>query len=617
MKSPLLNKLSKTFWSKPQFNWLLLCLVSVLVVIALLGSSSSSAFNSVTSSVKPDIYTNYRKLKEQARSDYLELKSLSVGENQIKDVGLCGKERENYVPCYNVSANTLAGFKDGEELDQHCELSREYQYCLIRPPKDYKIPLSWPAGRDVIWSGNVKLTKDQFLSSGSIMKRLMLLEENQIAFHSQDGLIVDDVKDYSHQIAEMIGLGSDTEFLQAGVRTVLDIGCGFGSFSAHLLSLNLMALCVGAYESSGSQVQLTLERGLPAVIGNFISKQLPFPSLSYDMVHCAQCGIIWDSKDGLFLIEIDRVLKPGGYFILTSPITRQQGRSTSSKKGSMSTPLEEITKKLCWSLLEQQEETFVWQKTVDSQCYTSGKQGMVPLCKGEDMQLYYQPLARCISGTGSNRWVPILSRSGSLNSTELKVHGVHLDDFFEDSGFWKSAVRNYWSLLSPLIFSDHPKRPGDDDPLPPYNMVRNVLDMNAHYGGLNAALLEASKSVWVMNVVPLGVHNTLPLILDRGFTGVLHNWCEPFPTYPRTYDLLHGNGLLSHLASQGCSIIELLLEMDRILRPEGWVILSDKLGPIEKVRMLATQIRWEARVIDLQNGSDQRLLVCQKPFVRK
>lgn len=171
MKSPLLNKLSKTFWSKPQFNWLLLCLVSVLVVIALLGSSSSSAFNSVTSSVKPDIYTNYRKLKEQARSDYLELKGLSVRENQIKDVGLCGKERENYVPCYNVSANTLAGFKDGEELDQHCELSREYQYCLIRPPKDYKIPLSWPAGRDVIWSGNVKLTKDQFLSSGSIMKR--------------------------------------------------------------------------------------------------------------------------------------------------------------------------------------------------------------------------------------------------------------------------------------------------------------------------------------------------------------------------------------------------------------------------------------------------------------
>lgn len=47
--------------------------------------------------------------------------------------------------------------------------------------------------------------------------RLMLLEENQITFHSDDGLIFDGVKDYAFQIAEMIGLGSDTEFPQAGV----------------------------------------------------------------------------------------------------------------------------------------------------------------------------------------------------------------------------------------------------------------------------------------------------------------------------------------------------------------------------------------------------------------
>lgn len=50
---------------------------------------------------------------------------------------------------------------------------------------------------------------------------------------------------------------------------------------------------------------------------------------------------------------------------------------------------------------------------------------------------------------------------------------------------------------------------------------------------------------------------------------------------------------------------------------QGWIVLSDKLGAIEMARALATQIHWEARVIDLQNGSDQRLLVCQKPFVRK
>ena len=54
-----------------------------------------------------------------------------------------------------------------------------------------------------------------------------------------------------------------------------------------------------------------------------------------------------------------------------------------------------------------------------------------------------------------------------------------------------------------------------------------------------------------------------------------------------------------------------------IVRYQGWVVVSDKVGPIEKARSLATQIRWEARVIDLQNGSDQQLLVCQKPFLRK
>ena len=102
--------------------------------------------------------------------------------------------------------------------------------------------------------------------------------------------------------------------------------------------------------------------------------------------------------------------------------------------------------------------------------------------------------------------------------------GLHPEEVGEDAANWKANVRDYWSLLSPLIFSDHPKRPGDEDPSPPYNMLRNVLDMNAQYGGLNAALLEAKKSVWVMNVVPTAGPNHLPMILDRGFVGVLHDW---------------------------------------------------------------------------------------------
>ncbi|RZC04186.1 putative methyltransferase PMT5 [Glycine soja] len=618
MGSSWLKKQSFVIGPKPPLSWLILCLISLLALIAVLSSSSSSSLNTAvgssprTTTAESLIYTSYRRIKEQAAVGYLELRTLSSGGGgaRQKEVGLCGKERENFVPCHNVSANLVAGFKEGEEFDRHCEVYKGTEKCLVRPPKDYKAPLQWPSGRDVIWSGNVKITKDQFLSSGSMTKRLMLLEENQIAFHAEDGMIFNSVKDYTRQLAEMIGLGSDTELPQAGIRNILDINCGFGSFGAHLLSLKIMAVCIAAYEATGSQVQLSLERGLPAMIGNFISRQLPYPSLSYDMVHCAQCGIMWVEKNGMFLIEVDRVLKPGGYFVLTSPTSRPQG-SSREKKRIMANPMEGLTQQLCWTLLAQQDETFIWQKTADIDCYASRKQRTIQVCKGDDTQSYYRPLLPCISGTSSKRWIAIQNRS---SESELRVQP---EEFYEDFQYWRSAVNNYWSLLTPLIFSDHPKRPGDEDPLPPYNMIRNVMDMSANFGGLNAALLEEKKSVWVMNVVPARASNALPLILDRGFAGVMHDWCEPFPTYPRTYDMLHAYGLISHLSSERCSMVDLFLEMDRILRPEGWVILSDTMGAIEMARMFATQVRWDARIVDLQNGSDQRLLVCQKPFVKK
>lgn len=73
----------------------------------------------------------------------------------------------------------------------------------------------------------------------------------------------------------------------------------------------------------------------------------------------------------MLLIEVDRILKPGGYFVLTSPSGKLQGSSVGIKKRNMLTPMEELTQKICWSLLAQQDETFIWQKTVDTDCYAS------------------------------------------------------------------------------------------------------------------------------------------------------------------------------------------------------------------------------------------------------
>lgn len=52
--------------------------------------------------------------------------------------------------------------------------------------------------------------------------------------------------------------------------------------------------------------------------------------------------------------------------------------------------------------------------------------------------------------------------------------------------------------------------------------VRNVMDMNAFFGGFAAALI--SDPMWVMNVVPAGKPSTLDLIFDRGLIGVYHDW---------------------------------------------------------------------------------------------
>ncbi|CAL9241101.1 unnamed protein product [Arabidopsis halleri] len=591
----------------------------LIVVIALAGSFWWTI--SISTSSRGHVYHNYRRLQEQLVSDLWDIGEISLGPNRWKELEYCNIESENFVPCFNVSENLALGYSNGDENDRFCGPGSK-QECLVLPPVKYRVPLRWPTGKDIIWYSNVKITAQEVVSSGSITKRMMMMEDDQISFRSASPMS-DEVEDYSHQIAEMIGIKKDN-FIEAGVRTILDMGCGYGSFGAHLLSKQILTMCIANYEASGSQVQLTLERGLPAMIGSFISKQLPYPSLSFDMLHCLRCGIDWDQKDGLLLVEIDRVLKPGGYFVWTSPLTNPRNKDHLKRWNFV----HDFAESICWTLLNQQDETVVWKKTINTKCYSSRKPGVGPsVCtKGHDVESpYYRPLQMCIGGTRSRRWIPIEGRTrwpsrSNMNKTELSLYGLHPEVLGEDAENWKITVREYWSLLSPLIFSDHPKRPGDEDPSPPYNMLRNVLDMNAQFGGLNSALLEARKSVWVMNVVPTAGPNHLPMILDRGFVGVLHDWCEPFPTYPRTYDLVHADNLLSLQTSQrrkSCQLIDIFTEIDRLLRPEGWVIIRDTVQLVESARASVTQLKWEARVIEVESSSEQRLLICQKPFTKR
>lgn len=83
--------------------------------------------------------------------------------------------------------------------------------------------------------------------------------------------------------------------------------------------------------------------------------------------------------------------------------------------------------------------------------------------------------------------------------------GISQEEFAADTIFWKDQVRRYWELMDIEETT-----------------IRNVMDMNAGYGGFAVAL--SALPVWVMNVVPVTTNNTLASIYDRGLLGLFHDW---------------------------------------------------------------------------------------------
>lgn len=140
----------------------------VIVILALTGSFWWTL--SITSMSRGQIFRGYRRLQEQLVTDLYEIGELSLGFSGLRELDYCSQESENYVPCFNVSENLALGFSDGEQYDRHCGHGSK-QSCLVLPPVNYRIPLRWPSGRDVIWFANVNITAQEVLSSGSFTKR--------------------------------------------------------------------------------------------------------------------------------------------------------------------------------------------------------------------------------------------------------------------------------------------------------------------------------------------------------------------------------------------------------------------------------------------------------------
>ncbi|RZS28318.1 hypothetical protein BHM03_00061888 [Ensete ventricosum] len=377
-------------------------------------------------------------------------------------------------------------------------------------------------------------------------------------------------------------------------------------------------------DSHEAQVQFALERGVPAMLGVLASIRLPYPSRAFDMAHCSRCLIQWHLYDGQYLMEIDRILRPGGYWILSGPpINWKQHwkgwNRTEEDLGEVQSAIEAVARSLCWNKLKEKGDIAIWQKPVNHiNCKANRKIIRSPhFCQSQDpdsawykSRIRYTKMETCIvplpnvaspeeTASGAlKRWperltaVPPRIASGS-------VVGVTAEMFLQDTELWKKRVGYYKKVINQLGQAGR---------------YRNLLDMNANFGGFAAALID--DPLWAMNIVPTASQvNTLGVIYERGLIGTYQDWCEAMSTYPRTYDLLHADSVFT-LYKDRCEMEDILLEMDRILRPEGTVIIRDDVDILVKIKSIADGMRWNSRIADHEDGPllREKLLLVVKTY---
>jgi hypothetical protein len=63
-----------------------------------------------------------------------------------------------------------------------------------------------------------------------------------------------------------------------------------------------------------------------------------------------------------------------------------------------------------------------------------------------------------------------------------------------------------------------------------------------------------------------------------------------------------------------CKLENLLLEMDRILRPDGWAIFRDEVKVLNVVQEIVKSLHWDVKQMNTKKGEE--ILAVQKRFWR-
>ncbi|GAA0142738.1 methyltransferase [Lithospermum erythrorhizon] len=498
---------------------------------------------------------------------------------------------QDYIPCLDNEAAIarLRSKSHFQHRERHCP--DQGPLCLVPLPPGYRTPVTWPQSREKIWYHNVPQTT---LAEVKGHQNWVKVTGEFLTFPGGGTQFIHGASHYIDFIEEAlpeIAWGKHT-------RVILDVGCGVASFGGFLFDRDVLAFSFAPKDEHTAQVQFALERGIPAISAVMGTKRLQFPSKVFDLVHCARCRVPWHAEGGALLLELNRVLRPGGHFVWSATPVYQKLEEDVQIWKAMSA----LTEAMCWKLVTIKKDKLnsvgaaIYKKPRSNECYEKRKSKAPPMCKTNDdpNAAWYVPLQSCMhqvpteaSERGSMWPVEWPDRATTapywLDRSQMGIYGKPApDDFTADYEHWEKLVHK--TYLNGLGFS--------------WNNVRNVMDMRAVYGGF-AAVLKDFK-LWVMNVVNIDAPDTLPIIYERGLLGIYHDWCESFSTYPRTYDLLHADHLFSSLKKR-CKIDPLIVEIDRVLRPGGKLIVRDESGIIEEVERFLRSLHWEIHMTFSKN----------------
>ncbi|CAH9096569.1 unnamed protein product [Cuscuta europaea] len=530
----------------------------------------------------------------QQRSRLVEL--IEVGQLS-SPVPSCPAGDVDHMPCEDPRINSQLSREMNYYRERHCPLPEQTPLCLIPPPKGYRVPVRWPESLHKIWHENMPYNK---MADRKGHQGWMKKEGPYFIFPGGGTMFPDGAVQYINKLKKYIPIAGGV------LRTALDMGCGVASFGGYLLAEDILTLSFAPRDSHKAQIQFALERGIPAFVVMLGTQRLPFPAFAFDLVHCSRCLIPYTAYNATYFLEVDRLLRPGGYFVISGPPVQWP------KEDKQWAELQAVARSMCYEQVVVEGNTAIWKKPNDmGACFPNKNKFGIKLCESDDPPsvAWYFKLKECVSRTSSvkgqygvgaiPKWPQRLVKASS-RATELD-NGI--DVFEADSRRWEVAVAYYKKSLNIKLGT---------------SAVRNVMDMNAFLGGFAASLI--SDPVWVMNVIPAqGRPLTLDVIYDRGLIGVYHDWCEPFSTYPRTYDLIHVAAIDSltkdhNSGKSRCNLVDLMVEIDRMLRPEGTVIIRDSPEVINRTEHIAHAINWTTSIHEKESGSPgmEKILLANK-----